>query len=86
MGELERLIEQKKEIEKRIKEIKTQEVRQGRVKYHIVSHKNYLGDEYLVSVKLDRWNRALSSFSRDSLLEEIPKLIDDLQKLYEKLQ
>lgn len=93
MSELEQLIQQKKEIQKKINEIKRHGVRNiGMVK---IDRKKYTTHSPLwtVSILCDgtspweefrkkSWRTILIKETRDDVIKEIPQIIEDLQNLY----
>lgn len=86
MTELEELIQQKKEIESRIKELKNKHLQYGRVK---ISAEIVSMDSYYLAIKCATSNGVKSSYhkmfcayGKKNVVDEIPKIINDLENLY----
>ena len=93
MSELLELLEQKKQIEERIKQLKNMEICAERSK---LSHKHYSGcrvDEWTVSIqcqhledeRVNRWFPAIYGVNKEEVIKDLEKLIADLQRLQEKM-
>lgn len=97
MSEIEKLQEQKREIEQRIKELKHAErnAQAGRTKLAFQHYSGCAPDYYYIAVRCDKvmlepskvtWRSIIQSETRDGAIEQIPEIIADLQELYKKLK
>ena len=90
MTELEELREQKKQLEARINELLRGETRIGSVKLEYYPSASY-GLRWRVAVLNDEakgltWHTALNGITRDAVIKKMPKLIEELQSLYEAVK
>ena len=93
MGELEMLMEQKREIEAKIRAIKNQSAKYGIVKIDVEHYPTHKPDRHFLAIKyqpLDdgrpKYQTIYSSNDRQSVIEAIPHIIDNLQKLYDSVK
>ena len=91
MNELEELIRQKKELEKRIKELKNQACIVGRVKIDVEHYPTRKPDRHYLAVfyrPLDngreKWQTIFSANNKQSVVDAIPSIVNDLQELYNR--
>ena len=89
MNELEKLIEQKKEIERKIKALKNQSIECGFVKIDVEHYPTAKPDRHYLAIKYQpidggraKFQTLFSAFDKQSVIDEIPKIIENLQKLY----
>ena len=90
MTELEELRAQKKQLEARINELLRGETRTGSVKLEYYTSASY-GLRWRVAVLNDEvkgltWHTALNGTTRNAVVGKLPKLIADLQALYEAVK
>ena len=90
MTELEELRMQKKELEAKIQELLRGETRKGSVKLEYYPSASY-GLRWRVAVLNDEakgltWHTALNGITRDAVIKKMPKLIEELQLLYEAVK
>ena len=90
MSELEELMKQKKDIERRIRELRDTTKYCGRVKYEVVNYPR--GSEHTISVKkkgedshYERYYSVIGLQDRDEAIHELILLIDDLIELKSEL-
>ena len=91
MTELEKLRQQKKELEARIKELSSRETVCGRAKYGVEHYPTTLPDRHYIAVntihnRKQRWVSVISTDDMHDAVERIPEIIDSLQTLYDKLR
>ena len=86
MSELDELIAQRKEIDRKIRELKNTDIYCGNAKWKLVSYPR--GDEWTVYVKkrtidphYDRWYAVIQLTDKHKALDELDLLIKDLQGL-----
>lgn len=92
--ELEKLKQQKKEIEERIKFLRNKTVGFGSVKIEKVNYAGYRESEWVVSVKRksvdyeekERYSQIIKAHDKQKAIDEIDKVISDLQCLRDKLK
>ena len=89
MNELEKLIEQKKEIERKIKALKNQSIECGFVKIDVEHYPTAKPDRHYLAIKYQpidggraKFQTLFSAFDKQSVIDEIPKIIGNLQILY----
>ena len=89
MNELEELIRQKKELEKRIKELKNQASVVGKTKIDVAHYTSV--DRHYLAVFYEplnhgrkKWSTIFSSNNKQSVIDAIPSIIEDLQELYNR--
>lgn len=89
MTELEKLKQQKKEIEQKIKELMNPVMFTGKAKIDI--HRYSRGDEWYIAVKTRNqnsnpvWRGIISNCDRQACIDQIDEVIADLTELKEKL-
>lgn len=94
MTELEKLKQQKKDIEARIKELSVNGIVCGRAKYGAEHYPTALPDRHYIAIESirsrgvtkKRWVSVISTDDRKSTVDQIPQIIDSLQALYDKLR
>lgn len=94
MTELEQLIEDKKRIEKRIRELKNTDIVANDIKFKSESFTNRRLNWKLIiktrhmskTSEMDSWKTVISGFDREDVIEEIPNLIADLQTIYKTIR
>lgn len=94
MDELQELIKQKREIEERIRQIKTEAIVYGCTKVGFEHFPTQRPDEWFVSVKVPgvmpndktRYRSIIRGHSKKECIEKIPQIINDLQGLYESMK
>ena len=95
MSELDRLIKQRKEIDKKIKELKNNSVLCGRAKLDVEHYPTQLPDRHYVAIMTDesylggnrnRWRTVANGKTRDDAINQIPTIINDLQSLYNQVK
>lgn len=93
MDKLDKLKQQKKEIEAEIRKLTHQEVTVGRCKFHLEHYATAKPDEWVVTYtsraanrKDDRNKRILSCYDRDKAIETITDVINDLTELQKVLR
>lgn len=94
MSELQDLINQKREIEKRIKQLKNASVFYGCTKIDIDHYHTSRPDEWYIAVKVSgvyedeqsRYRSIIRGHTRQECIDKIPTIIKDLQVLYDKLK
>ena len=95
MSELEKLLQQKKEINERIRQLKAQAIICGTAKYDTEHYPTDLPDRHFIAVnscynylgrEQTRWKTIINGGSRSDLIEKIPPIINDLQTLYNTLK
>lgn len=91
MNELDLLIQQKKDIEKRIKELKNNASVVGQAKIDFEHYstskpdRHYLGIFYKpLDSRRPRWMTIFSANDRKSVVDAIPPIIENLQELYDR--
>lgn len=93
-SELQELMKQKREIEKRIKVLKNASVFYGCTKIDIDHFPTSRPDEWYVAVKVPgvcdgdqtRYRSIIRGHTRQECIDKIPTIIKDLQGLYDKLK
>ena len=94
MTELEQLIEDKKRIEKRIRELKNTDIVANDIKFKSESFPNRRLNWKLIiktrymnkTSEIDSWRTVISGFDREDVIEEIPNLVADLQTIYKTIR
>ena len=93
MSELLELLEQKKQIEERIKQLKKLEICADRSKFSHRHYSGYRADEWTISIqcrhlnddRVNRWFPAIYGVNKEEVIKDLEKLIADLQRLQEKM-
>ena len=94
MDELQELMEQRKKIDERIRQIKNSIVIYGCAKIDIDHYPTPRPDEWYVAVKVPgvcegdqtRYRSIIRGHTRQECIDKIPTIIKDLQGLYDKLK
>lgn len=90
MTRIEELREQKRLIEKEIKELTNADIVCNRAKLKFQHYSTERSDEWIVCMKANaskcRWFPVFYANSKSEAIAEIPKLIDDLNGLYDELK
>lgn len=91
MNEIDLLIQQKRELEKRIKELKNCASVVGQTKIDVERYSTSLPDRYFLAVfykplqsRKPKWQTIFSSNSRKEVVDVIPSIISNLQELYDR--
>lgn len=92
MTELEDLIQQKKDIEKKIRELRKKELTCGRVKYEMLNLPR--GTEHTISIKTDsafgdhykRYYKVIYFSNKEVMLDSLHNLIDELKGMEEQFR
>lgn len=91
MGELESLIEARKKINERIKELKNPRLYYGDAKIDLEHYTTSKPDRWYLAYKRNiydaesaRWNSIVSATSKEEIINEIPVIIDTLSGLLDK--
>ena len=89
MSELESLIQQKKALEKKIKELKRQSVQFGLAKVDVEHYPTLNPDRHFLAVYYkplnnghEKWQTIYSAKSKQEVIDAIPVIISNLQNLY----
>lgn len=89
MDELELLIQQKKEIERKIRILKNQSVECGLAKIDMEHYPTQKPDRHYLAVHYkplddgrERWQTVFSANNRQSVIDAIPSIVESLQNLY----
>lgn len=93
MSELQDLINQKKELEERIRELRFKARYFGCAKIDIEHYPTIRPDEWYIAIKVpgvmpedqSRYRSIIRGHSKEECAEKIPQIINDLQGLYEQL-
>lgn len=94
MTEIEKLRQQKKELEQRIRELSCKETTCGRAKYGTEHFTMGRPDRHYIKIRSEwtnaalrnsRWLSIFSAESKQDAVEKIPGIIRDLQELYEEM-
>ena len=92
MDEIEKLMQQKREIEAKIKMLKNQSTISGMAKVDVEHYPTIKPDRHYLAIyyrPLDdgrpRWQTIFSANDRASIVAAIPGIVSDLQKLYASL-
>ena len=97
MGRLEDLMEQKKAIEKEIKELKEQAIFNGRARYDVEHYPTSKEDDYLIMVKTNAkrdngyskkpiWRSIVRTPRKEDVLPQLSQVIEDLTGLRDRLK
>lgn len=91
MSELDELLRQKREIERKIKELKNCASIIGQVKIDVEHYPTQKPDRHFLAVyykPLDngrqKWQTIFSANDRVSVINKIPEIIENLQELYDR--
>lgn len=95
MNELDSLIQQKKELEQRIKALKNQAVAVGQTKIDVEHYPTGKPERYFLAVfykplpykgeeRRGKWQTIFSANDRKSVTDAIPAIVANLQELYER--
>ena len=91
MNELDELIRQKREIERKIKALKNNALVVGDAKIDIERYPTEKPDKHFLAVRYkaddegrERWQKIYSAVDRESVVNRIPEIVDCLQELYSK--
>lgn len=93
-SELQELMKQKREIEKRIKVLKNASTIYGSAKLDIYHYPTSRPDEWFIAIKVpgvcegdqSRYRSIILGHSKEEVLEKIPEIINDLQGLYDTVK
>lgn len=95
MAELYELLQQRKEIDEQIRQLKSQAVVCGYAKADVEQYPTDKPDRHYIAIKScfnyhgredARWKTIINGASRSDLVEKIPPIIKSLQELYETLK
>lgn len=96
MTELEQLKAQKREIEEKIRALKNQSTQYGMAKIDVDRYPTAKPDRHFLAIyykpipyggyeKRNKWQTIFSANDRQSVIDAIPAIVSNLQKLYENL-
>ena len=94
-SELENLKNQKRELERRIKELENNTVIYGCAKLDMEHYPTQLPDRHYIAIMVDesylggnrnRWRTVANGKTRDDAINQIPTIINDLQSLYNQVK
>ena len=91
-NELEMLIQQKKEIEAKIKELRGSSISFGRAKISIEHYPTIKPDRHFLAIRYapidgrEKYQTLFSANDRKSVIEAIPGIINDLKGLYDTVK
>ena len=91
MENLKDLIRQKLEIEAKIKELKDEEIKFGKVRIVKNAHNpnrpicaiQLSVPYYYIGDKKDRWTKIIEGMSEKEVINQLPSIINDLQMMYD---
>lgn len=95
MSELDLLMQQKKEIEQRIRELKNKAAQYGKAVCDVERYPTDLPDRWYIALEVDYCNNwgtrrsprkrsIINGLSRQEVINQIPDVIRDLQGLYDQ--